>query len=273
MTLQPKQFSYEYASIFQDASVVAAYPQRAPYPAEAFEILAALIDKTLSPCRLLDAGCGTGQMTAGLLAYADHIDAVDISAAMIAAGQQMPYGADPKINWITGGVESVALQPPYALIVAAASLHWMPWAVTLPRFARSLSPNGVLTLVENPSLPSVWGAALTPIIAEYSMNRDFQPYSMRTVAQEIERHGLFRQVGVLEAKSVRFRQPVDDWITAIHATNGFSRERMGEARAAEFDQKIRSILNIYCPTGIVEEWIGARVIYGKPLDPTAEASA
>ena len=31
MTQQPKQFSYEYASIFQDASVVAAYPHRAPY--------------------------------------------------------------------------------------------------------------------------------------------------------------------------------------------------------------------------------------------------
>lgn len=60
MILQPKQFSYEYASIFQDASVVAAYP------AEIFEILAALIDKTVSPCRLLDAGCGTGQMTVGL---------------------------------------------------------------------------------------------------------------------------------------------------------------------------------------------------------------
>jgi hypothetical protein len=34
MTLQPKQFSYEYASIFQDASVVAAYPQPVPYPSD-----------------------------------------------------------------------------------------------------------------------------------------------------------------------------------------------------------------------------------------------
>ena len=30
MTTQPKQFSYEYASIFQDASVVAAYPIALP---------------------------------------------------------------------------------------------------------------------------------------------------------------------------------------------------------------------------------------------------
>ena len=212
-------------------------------------------------------------MTAGLLPYADYIDAVDISARMIAAGQQMPYGAAPKINWSTGGIETVDLHPPYALIVAAASLHWMPWAVTLPRFARALSPNGVLALVENPSLPSVWGAAITPIIAEYSMNRDFQPYSMATVAQALETHGLFRQIGVRDAKPVRFRQSVDDWITAIHATNGFSRERMGAARSAEFDEKVRAILLAYCPTGVIEQSIGARVIYGKPLDPTAEAGA
>lgn len=267
MIQQPKQFSYEYASIFQDATVVAAYPYRAPYSNETFAILAGLIDKTMSPCRILDAGCGTGQMTAGLLAYADGIDAVDISAAMIAAGKQMPYGADPKLNWITGGIESVALHPPYALIVAAASLHWMPWAVTLPRFAQALSPNGYLALVENPSLPSPWDAAITPIIAEYSMNRDFQPYGMGTVAQTLETHGLFHPVGVREAKPVPFRQSVDDWITALHATNGFSRERMGEARAAEFDQKVRAVLVTHCPTGMVETWIGARVIYGKPLDP------
>lgn len=50
MLQQPKQFSYEYASIFQDATVVAAYPYRAPYSDETFEILAGLIDKTVSPC-------------------------------------------------------------------------------------------------------------------------------------------------------------------------------------------------------------------------------
>lgn len=272
MLQQPKQFSYEYASIFQDASVVAAYPQRAPYPAEIFAILAELTDKTIAPCRILDAGCGTGQMTAGLLPYADQIDAVDLSAAMITAGKQMPYGADPKIHWIQGGIEVAPLQPPYALIVAAASLHWMPWAVTLPRLARAISPNGYLALVENSHLSAAWAEALMPIIAEYSMNQDFQPYSMVTVAQTLETHGLFRQVGVREAQPVHFRQPVDDWIMALHATNGFSRERMGEARAAEFDQKIRQMLVQSCPTGEVEEQIRARVIYGKPLAPKAEAS-
>lgn len=271
MPQQPKQFSYEYASIFQDASVVAAYPQRAPYPPKTFAILAELIDKTVALCRLLDAGCGTGQMTAGLLPYADQIDAVDLSAAMIAAGKQMPYGADPKINWITGRIETVALHPPYALIVAAASLHWMPWAATLPRFARLLRPNGYLALVENVLAPTPWGAESSPIVARYSLNQDFQPYDMRSVAQELQSHGLFQPVGVRETQPILFRQSVDARVDSFHAGNGFSRERMGAERAAAFDQEIRQLLVKHYPSGEVEQGVSARVIYGKPLDPKAEA--
>ncbi|MEZ4730514.1 MAG: class I SAM-dependent methyltransferase [Caldilineaceae bacterium] len=229
---QPKQFGGEYAGIFQDASVVAAYPQRTPYPAETFALLAELIDKTVFPCRILDAGCGTGQMTAGLLSYADQIDAVDLSAAMIAAGQRMPYGTDPKINWIIGGIETVALHPPYALIVAAVSLHWMPWAETLPRFVRLLPPNGYLALVENVLAPTTWGAESGPIVAHYSMNQDFQRYAMLSVAQELQNHGLFQLVGIRETQPLLFRQSVDARVEAFHAGNGFSRERMGAERAA-----------------------------------------
>lgn len=265
MSQQPKQFSVEHASMFQDASVVAAYPYRVPYPAETFTKLAGLIDHSVTPCRLLDAGCGTGQMTAGLLPYADAIDAVDISAAMIEAGRQMPYGANPKLTWIVGGIDQVALHPHYALIVTAASLHWMPWATTLPRFARVLSPNGYLALVETRTQPSSWDAEITPIIAHYSMNQDFQPYNMLTVAQTLQEQGLFQQTGVQAVAPISFRQPVADWVEAIHATNGFSRERMGAARAAAFDQSIRQVMDKHCPTGVVEQWIGARIIYGKPL--------
>ena len=53
----------------------------------------------------------------------------------------------------------------------------MPWAVTLSRFARLLSPNGYLALVENRIQPSAWHEAIIPIIAHDSMNQDFQLYS------------------------------------------------------------------------------------------------
>ncbi|MEZ4725931.1 MAG: class I SAM-dependent methyltransferase [Caldilineaceae bacterium] len=262
---QPKQFGVEYASIFQDASVVAAYPHRPPYPPQTFEMLGRLIDRTATPVRILDAGCGTGQMTSGLLAHADQIDAVDVSAAMIEAGRKMPYGADARINWSVGRIEEVALQPPYALIVAAASLHWMPWQATLPCFAQALSPHGYLALVEGRSPPGLWTDELTPILAHYSMNQDFQPYNMLTIAAELQQRGLFRQVGVMETHPVQFCQSVDAWLASIHASNGFSQDRMAPERAAAFDQHARAIMTKHCPAGVVEFPISARIIWGKPL--------
>src|SRR5690242_19367942 len=135
MKPKPKQWSAEYASIFQDTSVVAAYQHRPPYPAQTFEILAGLIPPTTSPRAVLDAGCGTGFVARPLARYVDRVDAADISAAMIAAGRSLPGGDDPRLRWFCGAIESVAVEPPYALIVAAASLHWMEWEIALPRFA------------------------------------------------------------------------------------------------------------------------------------------
>lgn len=264
---QPKQFSPEYASVFQDASVVAAYPNRAPYPPETFDRLAGLIDRAVAPVRVLDAGCGTGQMTSGLLPHVDEIDAADISAAMIKAGKQMPYAADLRINWITGPIEEVELRPPYALIVAAASLHWMPWAVTLPRFARMLAANGYLALVENRPTRQPWADELRPLLAHYSMNQDFQPYDMNTVAATLAKQGLFQETDRIEVSPITYQRSIDAWIESIHAANGFSRDRMDATLAAEFDAQARKIVAAHCPSGEVEQQVRARIIYGKPLAP------
>jgi trans-aconitate methyltransferase len=266
MSPKLKQFSDEYAAVFQDASVVEAYHHRPPYPAATFRLLADLIDRNVSPCCVLDVGCGRGEMSSNLRGVADHIDAVDVSVAMIKAGKRMPYGTDPKIQWIVGKAEEVELNPPYALIVAAASIHWMDWEVTLPRLGRALSHDGYLALVETLIMPYAWRAELVPILARFSMNQDFEPYNMLTVAEELTRRGLFEQRGIIEIEAEPFIQGVDEWVETFHAANGFSRDRMGNELAAEFDQQVRALIVRYCPTGEVVQQVGARVIYGKPLD-------
>jgi len=121
------------ASAFQEASVIEAYPYRAPYPESLFQKLAELL--TGSSRAVLDVGTGPGDVARRLAPYVERVDAVDWSAGMIALGQQLPGGGDPRIHWIQGRIEEVTLAPPYGLITAGESLHWMDWGVVLSRFA------------------------------------------------------------------------------------------------------------------------------------------
>ena len=259
-----RQWGHEYASIFKDASVVRAYPHRPPYPPRTFEILAGLIPEGAEPRTVLDAGSGTGCVARNLLDSAERVDAVDFSPAMIEAGRALPGGADPRLRWICAPMEQAPLDPPYALVVAAASLHWMEWEIVMPRFRDTLRPGGYLALVEEQASSSPWEAEVKRAVAPYSMNRDFEPYDMLTVARELELRGLFRQVGVVTTPFVPFRQSVDGLVESLHARNGFSRDRMDPEAARECDRLMRQVIRRHCPEGFVERRIAARIIWGRP---------
>jgi SAM-dependent methyltransferase len=264
MADKPKQWSAEYASIFQDQSVVAAYQFRPSYPPGIFAFLASLIPAGVMLRKVLDAGCGTGQIARPLASLVDHVDAVDISEAMIAAGRRSPGGERANIRWIAAPIETAPLDGPYALVVAAASLHWMDWERTLPRFAALLAPAGALALVEDMAQPNPWDAAVGPILGRYSMNTDFAPYSILSVAAELERRRLFQLRGAHTTAPAAFRQSIGEWVESFHARNGFSRDRMSAETASACDAELRAAVGPFCPDGVVEQSIAARVLWGAP---------
>ena len=263
MPFTHKQFARQYASIFGDASVVHAYQYRPPYPPETFEILLSLVDAEAAPRTVLDAGCGPGVIAREIVKAVDRVDAVDVAARMIAVGKALPGGDDPKLHWIQGAIEHAPLHPPYALIVAAASLHWMHWETVMPHFHTILTPGGSLAVVEVVTEPMPWSDALG-FINTYSMNKDFQPYNIITVTQELAAYGLFEQRGIKTTTPVPFCQSVDEYVESFHARNGLSRDRMDAQAASAFDRQLRELVREHCPSGVVELQISGRVIWGRP---------
>lgn len=264
VTALPRQFGPEYASIFKDPSVVRAYRHRPGYPPETFEILAELLEAGGPPRAVLDAGCGTGFLARELARRATRVDAVDFSSAMIETGRRLPGGNAPGLRWIRAPVEEAILDPPYALIVAGESVHWMEWDVALRRFGEVLAPGGYVAFAEIRILPSPWSAELRRIASRYSMNRDYRPYDVSTVAADLERRGLFRELGARETGPVAFRQSTAELVESLHARNGFSRDRMPPAAARECDRRLLDVLSRHCPDGRVELTTTARVIWGRP---------
>src|SRR5579863_1232455 len=147
MIQKPAHLAPKYGQQFQDLSIVEAYQHRPPYPAEAFDILAALMHGERR--HVLDVGCGTGYIARNLVDRVEQLDAVDFSRHMIEMGKRLPNGDNPHLHWLFGPVEDVELSPPYALVTAGESLHWMDWNIVLPRFHRLLTPGGYLAIIEH----------------------------------------------------------------------------------------------------------------------------
>ncbi|HET7034908.1 MAG TPA: class I SAM-dependent methyltransferase [Thermomicrobiaceae bacterium] len=258
---KPRGLGPEYAAQFQDPAVVAAYHHRPPYPAETFDILVQLLPAGGEAARVLDLGCGTGDLARPLAARVAAVDAVDVSAGMIARGRALPGGDRPNLHWIAGRAEDAPLRPPYGLVVAGESLHWMEWDIVLPRLRRVLAPGAVLALVGRTGREPWWDELLA-LIQRSSTNRDYEPYDL---VAELTRRGLFRARGRRRTEPVAFRQSLADYVESIHSRNGFSRDRMTAEQAASFDADASALVRQWTGGDDVELPVSAAIVWGEPL--------
>jgi len=259
MAPKPAHLTAANASRFQDRSVVDLYHLRLPYPPEVFDILLDLI--TDEPCTVLDAGAGTGELARRLAERVDRVDAVDVSAAMIARGQALPGADQPRLRWIVGPIEDVPLQPPYALIMAGDSVHWMDWDVVFPRFAEMCSPPGFVAIVHRAELSPPWQDGVTRLIQQYSTMRDYEPFDL---IEQLEQRSLFRIVGRRETAPVTSRQSIADYIASFHSRSSLSRDHMPAADADAFDQQLRTLVQPWSADGLLELRTVGGVVWGRP---------
>jgi SAM-dependent methyltransferase len=257
---RPAHLTPENAARFTDPSVVERYGFRLPYQQQIFEILAALaVDE---PRAVLDVGSGRGEIARPLAALVDRVDAVDVSAPMTALGKTLPGGDHPRLRWIQGRSEDAPLQPPYALITAGSSLHWMDWEVVLPRFGRLLTLRGVLAIVDRGEMPLPWGDELRALIRRYSTMSNFQPFDL---IAELTGRGLFVQTGEQSVAPVSIRQSVDDYLAALHSHSSLSLDRMPRSDAEAFDAAVRELVRPWSADGQLDFQLTGGVVWGKPL--------
>lgn len=257
MPLQkPSGLSPEHAAQFQDSSIVRAYRHRKPYSDEAFNILSQLAGSP-EP-RILDLGCGTGDLTMGLARFARQIDALDISEEMLSEAKRRPLSSR-QVQWILSPAETAPISGPYDLVTAAQSLHWMDWPVVFAKIKTALKPGRFLAIVERGYVNRAWwNDEFQSIIDFYSTNKDFQKYGL---IEELQSRQLFRLAGTQKTSPIPFRQSVGDLIEAFHSRNGFSRERMGESAAA-FDQAAAVHLAKFAKDGMLDLGATTSITWG-----------
>lgn len=259
MKPKPAHLQPVYGSQFGDSAVVATYGQRPPYADAAIGALAALVAP--GGKRVLDVGCGRGDLAVPLAARRLDVDAVDPSEAMLCSGRARPGGKAPGLSWIQGGIEDAPLRGPYHLATAGQSLHWTDWEVSLPRIASVLAPGAVLALLDREIGAPPWQDALTALVAHHSTNQEFQPY---VLVDELTSRNLFVEAGRMTTESAPFFQSCADYVESFHSRNGFSRERMTVDSARAFDDAVADLVRSHLGDEPVELSVSSSIVWGKP---------
>ncbi len=258
---KPAGLDPSYASQFNDPAVVRAYNMRPPYAAGAVSFLVDLAGG--SNGRILDLGCGTGELTRRMSADVHSIIAMDRSPGMVAAARRLPGGDAPNVEWIVGRAEDFPLSRRFTLAVAAESFHWFDWDTLCARLSEVLGACP-LVLVDRCEVASPWETQLRSLIATFSTNRDFQRYDL---VDELIARRCYSVRGRRIFGPEAFAQSIDDYITSIHSRNGFSRDRMNPDAAFEFDCAVRAAVQPYAGNDALTLQIETRVVWGRMLNP------
>ena len=245
--------------VFQDADVVRNYRYRQPYPPEIFDILQGLL---VEPRTVLDAGSGTGALTIGLARFAKRVDAVDPSAAMLREARRMPGGDSVRIRWTLGTAERAPLDPPYGLVTAGASIHWMDPDIVMPRFREALAPGGRLALVNSESIyaQQEWRGELISLIQAFSSISHHLEFV--DLVRSLEAAGHFVREGERTATPVPYEQSIDDYMAMLASTSSLSRTTLGD-RADDFERGTRAIFARHALTRVRADLV-AEVVWGRP---------
>ena len=244
MQPKPELYRSEYGAWFKDPLVVAAYPSRPSYAEAAIQFVAQLACD--EPRRVLDVGCGTGDVARRLAPLVDGVDAVDHSEAMLSAGKAAPGGDAANLRWILSRVEDASLDPPYALITAGESLHWLDWDIVMPRFAAMLTPCGVLALVSRS-----WEGP--PALRErmFLQRHALTVWQNVNLIEELTTRGLFQKLGEEDCGTEPWQPTIEQYLDCRHSQRSFSRTHMGPVAAAAFDSDIRALLEDLCQRGTI----------------------
>jgi SAM-dependent methyltransferase len=144
MTPGPASDPRRYGTVFDD--MAAEYDRHRPaYPDEL--VGQACRVAGIGPGdRVLEIGCGTGQLTRGLLARGLHVTALEPGANLIARARQNLAGA---VDFVHAKLEEAVLpRERFPAVFSASAFHWADPEVSWQQVADALAPGGTLALIQ-----------------------------------------------------------------------------------------------------------------------------
>jgi SAM-dependent methyltransferase len=97
--------------------------------------------------RVLEIGCGTGQLSVPLAQHGAELVAVELGPKLAAIARRSLAGFPTARVEVSGFEEWPLPADPFDMVVSASALHWIDPSVRYAKPARALKPGGVLVVV------------------------------------------------------------------------------------------------------------------------------
>jgi len=230
---------------------------RAPYPPGLIRRVAAAVGLG-DEHRVLDLGCGPGQLAIGFGYFAGEVLGLDPEPEMLAAAAEAAQGLAPNVHFRPGS--SYSLDPElgrFRLVTMGRSFHWMDRAATLDRLDRMIEQGGAVALFHDRHVDvpeNAWRRQWQEITERYAgddavrrRRRDgtWLPHESLLLASAFNR---------LETVSVMARQisPAESLVKRALSMSSLSPSRLGEA-TERLVQELRALLAEVAPEGMATE--------------------
>jgi len=146
MTRRPESTARRYGKVFDE--IAAEYDRRRPaYPDELIG-QACQVAGIGGGDHVLEVGCGSGQLTRGLVARGLHVTALEPGKSLLALARQNLEDAGA-VEFVNAQFEDASLpREHFQAVFAASAFHWIDPKVSWQKAADVLVPGGTLALVQ-----------------------------------------------------------------------------------------------------------------------------
>lgn len=217
--------------------------------------------------KMLDLGCGTGQLALRFSDWFEQIVGIDLDLEMIQEAKRLTTELRAEnMNWFNGDIDSYRenYKEPFRLVTIAKAFHWMDRTVLHETLYDMVSLNGGVAIIDNYSpnkeiLP--WQKKVNEVVKQWygeERRAGNTTYSHPTIShQEVIEKSPF-DLEVYQMPTYDQIWTVDSIIGNIYSTSYGSKRFLGE-RAQLFEDHLREELLAVNETGIFKEKIETSV--------------
>ncbi len=245
---------------------------RAGYPQEFFDFVIKTFELK-GDGRLLDAGCGTGQIAFPLAQHVAEVVALDPEEEMLAeAKRQAKQAGALNISYVQRKAEDISADlGTFRLTTMGASFHWMEQAVVLQKIYAVTERRGGVVIVSDSSSPwrdadaERWKEVRKELVQKYLGEQRRAGDRHYTKPQESFEDQLN------ESPFGRYEEWTHDYertwsleaaINFLYSTSFASRRLFGD-RLEAFENELREALLALEPAGVFKEQVRVQALFAR----------